>query len=64
MLLAFQERIPESARAEMETQNKQLQVLVNSLVTENMDLKGGVQAVERKLGDIEKHVQEMRKSPD
>jgi site-specific recombinase XerD len=58
------EELREKLRGEMEQQNKQLQVLVNSLVTENMDLKSRIQAVERKLGGIERHVQEMRKTLD
>jgi integrase len=56
------EEIKEKLRAEVEQQNKQLQIMVNSLVTENMDLKNRVQGVERKLSDIEKTVSEMRKT--
>ena len=58
------EELREKLRGEMEQQSKQLLLMVNSLVTENMDLKSGIQAVERKLGDIEKHIQEMRKTLD
>jgi hypothetical protein len=45
-----------------EQQNKQLQVLANSLVTKNMDLKSRVQAVERKFSDIEKSIQDLKKT--
>jgi integrase/recombinase XerD len=58
------EELKEKLRGEMEQQNRQLQVMVNSLVSENIDLKGRISAVERKLGDIERHVQEMRKTLD
>ena len=36
--------------------------MVNSLVTENMDLESRISAIERKFGDMEKTVQEMRKA--
>ena len=38
----------------MEQQSRQLQLMVNSLVTENMDLKNKIQSVERKLQDIKR----------
>jgi predicted nucleic acid-binding Zn-ribbon protein len=56
------EELREKLKVEMEQQNKQLQVLVNSLVTENMDLKGRMQAVERKFQDIEKTIQDLKKT--
>jgi len=36
--------------------------MVNSLVTENMDLKNRVQSVERKFSDIEKTIQDLKKA--
>jgi hypothetical protein len=36
--------------------------MVNSLVTENMDLESRISAIERKFGDMEKTIQEMRKT--
>jgi len=56
------EEIREKLRTEMEQQNKQLQIMVNSLVTENMDLKNRVQSVERKFSDIEKTIQDLKKA--
>jgi integrase len=56
------DEIKEKLRTEMEQQNKQLQIMVNSLVTENMDLKNRVQGVERKLSDFEKHLSELNKA--
>jgi predicted nucleic acid-binding Zn-ribbon protein len=41
------EEIKEKLKTEVEQQNKQLQIMVNSLVTENMDLKGRVQKLEK-----------------
>jgi len=58
------EEIKEKLKVEMEQQNRQLQVMVNSLVTENMDLKNRMQQVERKLEDIGKTVSEIRKTVD
>jgi len=58
------EEIKEKLRAEVQEQSKQLQIMVNSLLTENMDLKNRIQQVERKLEDIGKTVSEMRKTLD
>ena len=38
--------------------------MVNSLLTENMDLKNRMQGLERKFSDIEKTVSEIRKAID
>jgi hypothetical protein len=38
--------------------------MMNSLVTENMDLKGRIQAVERKLSDMEKHISKLKEALD
>jgi integrase len=56
------EEIREKLRAEVDQQNKQLQIMVNSLVTENMDLKNRMQGVERKLSDFEKHLSELNRA--
>jgi hypothetical protein len=65
------EELREKLKVEMEQQNKQLQVLVNSLVTENMDLKSRIAKTEKqfsqleeRFSNIEKHVQEIRKTLD
>jgi integrase len=56
------EEIKEKLRIEMDQQNKQLQIMVNSLVTENMDLKNRFQLLERKFQDIEKTIQDLKKT--
>jgi hypothetical protein len=58
------EDLKEKLKIEMEQQSRQLQLMVNSLMTENMDLKNRMQGVERKLSDIERTVTEMRKTLD
>lgn len=58
------EEMKEKLKSEMEQQSRQLQIMVNSLVTENMDLKNRIQAVERKLSEIEKNVSGMRETLD
>jgi septal ring factor EnvC (AmiA/AmiB activator) len=55
------EELKEKLRVEMEQQNKQLQVMVNSLVTENMDLKRRISLTEEKLGNIERLIQQLQK---
>jgi septal ring factor EnvC (AmiA/AmiB activator) len=45
----------------VEQQNKQLQVLVNSLVTENMDLKRRISLTGEKLSSIERMIQDLKK---
>jgi len=45
-------------RGEVEQQNRQLQVMVNNLVTENMDLKQRIQSTEKKLGELEQLIRE------
>jgi predicted nuclease with TOPRIM domain len=56
------EEIREKLKAEVQEQSKQLQIMVNSLLTENMDLKNRMQQVERKLSDFEKHVSDLNKA--
>jgi predicted nuclease with TOPRIM domain len=46
------EEIKEKLRAEVEQQTKQLQIMVNSLLTENMDLKVRMGNVEKKYDEI------------
>jgi predicted nuclease with TOPRIM domain len=65
------EEIKEKVKTEMEQQNKQLQIMVNSLVTENMDLKSRIAKTERQFSQLEQRfsnmertVQEMRKTLD
>jgi site-specific recombinase XerD len=55
------EELKEKLKVELEGQNRQLQVLVNSLVTENMDLKRRVGLTEDKLQSIEKLIAELKK---
>jgi len=45
-------------RGELAQQNRQLQILVNNLATENTDLRHRIQMVERKIAEIEKLVKE------
>ena len=58
------EEIKEKLKTEIDLQNRQLQVLVNSLVTENMDLKRRTDLTGEKLQNIEKLVQDLRKTVD
>jgi predicted RNase H-like nuclease (RuvC/YqgF family) len=65
------EEIKEKVKTEMEQQNKQLQIMVNSLVTENMDLKSRIAKTERQFSQLEQRfsnmertVQETRKTLD
>jgi FtsZ-binding cell division protein ZapB len=58
------EELKEKLRVEVEQQNRQLQIMVNSLVTENMDLKARFQGIEKKIQDIEKTVSEMKRALD
>ncbi len=44
--------------------NRHLQVLVNSLVTESMDLKRRMGMTEEKLVNIEKIIQDLKKTLD
>jgi hypothetical protein len=52
------DEIREKLRGEIEQQNRQLQIMVNSLVTENMDLKRRIGSAEQKLTDLEKLIRE------
>ena len=58
------EELKEKLKTEMGQQSRQLQVMVNSLITENMDLKNRIQAVERKLSEVMDKISEMRKIVD
>jgi len=49
-------------RGELSQQNRQLQILVNNLATENTDLRHRIQMVERKIGEIEKLFKEALES--
>jgi len=48
-------------RVEIEEQNKNLQAMVNNLLSENVDLKKRIQGTEQKLGELEKLVKEALK---
>jgi len=52
------EKLETKLRAEVEQGNRQLQIMVNNLVTENMDLKNRIQLTERKLAELEKLIRE------
>jgi len=52
------EKLETKLRAEVEQGNRQLQIMVNKLVTENMDLKNRIQLTERKLAELEKLIRE------
>jgi predicted nuclease with TOPRIM domain len=56
------EELREKLRGEMEQQKKQLQIMVNSLVTENMDLKRRISMVEEKFSHMEKTIQDLKKT--
>lgn len=53
------EELREKLKGEIQEQNKQLQSMVNSLVTENLDLKQRIGRTEQKLGELEKAVHEI-----
>lgn len=53
------EEIETKLRGEVELQNRQLQVMVNSLVTENMDLKERIQLTEQKLAELDRLIREV-----
>jgi integrase len=52
------EEIKQKVRFEVEQQNRQLQLMVNNLVTENMDMKKRIQRTEEKLTEIMKMLKE------
>jgi site-specific recombinase XerD len=58
------EELKEKLKTEIDQQNRQLQVLVNSLVTENMDLKRRIGLTEEKLLHIEKLIGELKKETE
>jgi integrase len=49
-------------RAEIEKRNKQLQTLVNGLVSENMELKTKLSDVKKQLNEMNKKLEEQRKT--
>lgn len=53
------EELREKLKGEIQEQNKQLQTMVNSLVTENLDLKQRISRTEEKLAKLEKSVNEI-----
>lgn len=56
------EELETKLRAEVEQQNRQLQIMVNSLVTENMDLKKRIQLTEQKLVELDMLIREVLES--
>jgi len=56
------EELEAKLRAEVEQGSRQLQVMVNNLVTENMDLKNRISLTERKLVELEKLIREALES--
>jgi integrase len=53
------EEVEAKVRFEVEQQNRQLQVMVNSLLTENMDLKGRMRRLESALLDLKETVEHL-----
>jgi integrase/recombinase XerD len=54
------EELKAKVRGEVEQQSRQLQTLVNSLATENIDLKRRIQQVEEHIASIEKLFKELK----
>ena len=52
------EELREKLKGEIQEQNKQLQTMVNALVSENVDLKQRIAKAEQKLDEIEKVIRE------
>lgn len=53
------DELKDRLKVEMEKDTRQLQIMVNSLVTENMDMKNRMRQTELKLADLEKAVKEL-----
>lgn len=58
------EELKGKLKVEIDQQSRQLQVLVNNLLTENIDLKSRVQKVEGKFVSMEKTIGQMREAVD
>jgi integrase len=58
------EELKEKLKVEMEQQNKQLQLMVNSLVTENMDVKRRMSTLETDRTDVMKQLLDNQKQID
>jgi hypothetical protein len=56
------EKLKEKLKIEMEQQSRQLQLMVNSLVTENMDLKQRMSRTEQMLEQIQKSLKALRET--
>jgi hypothetical protein len=48
-------------KKEMEEENRKLQTLVNSLATENINLKGRLETVEKEVNEIKEFIQKTKK---
>jgi integrase len=55
------EELRAKLKGEINEQNKQLQAMVNGLVSENIDLKKRIQKTEQKLGELERLIKETLK---
>lgn len=53
------EELKAKLRGEIEQQNRQLQVMVNNVVSENIDLKPRINRTEQKLAELEKAIHEI-----
>jgi len=53
------EELKAKLRGEIEQQNRQLQVMVNNVVSENIDLKSRINRTEQKLAELEKAIHEI-----
>jgi integrase/recombinase XerD len=56
------EEVKEKLRQEVEQQTRQLQTIINGLVSENIDLKKRIQSVEAKFASMEKTVGQIREA--
>lgn len=56
------EEVKEKLRVEVEQQTRQLQTIINGLVTENIDLKKRIQTVESKFASMEKTIGQIREA--
>lgn len=53
------EELKAKLRGEIEQQNRQLQVMINNVVSENIDLKSRINRTEQKLAELEKAIHEI-----
>jgi len=53
------EELREKLKREIQEQNKQLQTMVNNVVSENIELKRRISQAEQKLAELEKAIREL-----